>query len=573
MKAKQIYTILSLSIWCLVSFYPINAQDFQWIRGGGSSDSISYDERVIDIATDSERNVYVVSHVGLANLRIDGHIKTSWDTYPYPSDIQLSSFTCDGAYRWSKIIGGYDSERVQSVAVDSQDNVYVSGVFGPANHANYPSRIDNDIILTTDLEKELFLAKFSKEGVFQWIQRPEPNISAINGGFEMYIDNDIIYWVIYIPTGVYADGAFNNNLAGHNFFVFQYNTSGTFVSATHLQGFQFTGGTRPKFYRNPYNGFFYVKFRRGASSTVTINGTALVSSNALACWDTTGVFQWITTGSDTTAMEGGALYLSAIDFDASNNIYLAGKIVGYNNVNFLGFSMPYSEYTNFVMKLNPTADTIIWNTYHVNSYSAQLMGLQLNGNELGVAAEVRGVNFAWGNLSLPVESGSGGDVLLARFDTQTGTTLSLHSIPSSEGSGESATVVAVDANGDYVIGGGFGEQIEDVHGNTTTSIGGLYDFFVTKFATAACAPLGTNEAPINTSIDIYPNPATKTLSITASKPITSLKMYTVLGQEIACYTTKKGLKTTLDVSKLTAGRYFIKITTNTGVETRTFMKK
>lgn len=106
------------------------AQSFQWIKDGGSAENLGSNnfEQVYSIATDSQKNVYVLSKVGMSNLNIDGNPKPNYDDpSSFPTDIVLASFSCDGTYRWSKIIGGRNTEEISAVQVDSQDNVYIAG--------------------------------------------------------------------------------------------------------------------------------------------------------------------------------------------------------------------------------------------------------------------------------------------------------------------------------------------------------------------------------------------------------------------------------------------------------------
>lgn len=121
MKTKLLYiTLVFTSL--------IQAQSFQWIKSGGSAELLGTNnyEQVYSIATDSEKNVYVLSKVVMSNLNVYGHPKTNYENPSYtPTDIVLASFACDGSYRWSKIIGGQGNDGINSVQVDSQDNIYV----------------------------------------------------------------------------------------------------------------------------------------------------------------------------------------------------------------------------------------------------------------------------------------------------------------------------------------------------------------------------------------------------------------------------------------------------------------
>ena len=128
------------------------SQSFQWLKRGGSVESpYSDNEATYSIATDSEKNYYVLSNVAMSGLNVDGNPKTNYDNPgSTPKDVVLASFACDGTYRWSKILGGSGDEKINSVIVDSQDNVYVGGRMGDCHpypgtpFEPYPSRIDSE---------------------------------------------------------------------------------------------------------------------------------------------------------------------------------------------------------------------------------------------------------------------------------------------------------------------------------------------------------------------------------------------------------------------------------------------
>lgn len=84
------------------------SQSWQWGKRGGSVDQLDYlgsnrQEEVYGIVTDSHNNIYTISYVGKNNLNVDGNPKTNFGDDTTLTDVCLSSFSCDGSYRWSKI--------------------------------------------------------------------------------------------------------------------------------------------------------------------------------------------------------------------------------------------------------------------------------------------------------------------------------------------------------------------------------------------------------------------------------------------------------------------------------------
>jgi hypothetical protein len=566
MKIKFLHIIFLVPIF---SF----SQSFQWIKDGGSAENLGTNdyEQVYSIATDSEKNIYVLSKVGMSNLNVDGHPKTNYDNPSYtPTDIVLASFTCNGTYRWSKIIGGGDREEISAVQVDSQDNVYIAGRILSCDNGTglypYPSRIDNDYTFSNSVSacSYLFLAKFNKNGILQYVKRPEPNLtgspSFASYGFEL--QNDIIYWFVWLQPGTYADGALiNSNTDPETPYVLKYNTNGSFIGGNQLGTFQFFGDVSfTKYYRNPYNGNYYMACAKTSSfDTFTINGQPVVNSAALVCYDNNGNLLWKRENNNNNA---NYMKFYDLDFDPQNNIYIAGTMGGNNVNSFIGYSIPILNSPAFVMKVDATASNLLWASHHNTLVTAGYGALVYNGSEVAFTGWCAGTNFTWGSQSINVTAtNEGQDVLLARFNSTTGACLSLNNIRSTVGSTDRGTALAVDASGDYIVGGGFAATLYDTNNNTVVNEGGTTDFFIAKFATQACSPLSTTTFE-ETTIKVYPNPVVNEVTVPVEENA-SYTLYSITGQ-----TVKQGKLTKVNNSigmhNLSKGYYLLKVTNDNG---------
>uniref|UniRef100_UPI004049FC2F T9SS type A sorting domain-containing protein n=1 Tax=Flavobacterium sp. TaxID=239 RepID=UPI004049FC2F len=567
MKTKIL--LLLFSLWGLTSY----AQSFQWIKDGGSAENLGSNdyEQVYSIATDSQKNTYVLSKVGMSNLNVDGNPKSNYDNpSSTPTDIVLASFSCDGTYRWSKIIGGGDTEVISAVQVDSQDNVYIAGRILSCDDGTalypFPARIDNDYVFVNSPSacSRLFLAKFNTNGILQYVKRPEPNLtntpSFASYGFEL--QNDVIYWFVWLKPGTYADGALiNTNTDPQTPFVLKYNLDGSFIEGVQLGTFQFNGAVdSTRYYRNPHNGNYYMTcIKTSSSTTLTINGQPVINSAALVCYDANGNYLWKRENNNNTANN---MKFFDIGFDPQNNIYIAGYMTGLNLNSFMGYSIAIANVPAFIMKLDATADNLLWATHHDSVGSGDYGALVYNGNEVAYTGWCAGTNFTWGTQSIYVTAtNEGQDVLLARFNSTTGACLSLHNIPSTVGSTDRGTALAVDASGDYLVGGGFAASIYDVNNNAVVNEGGTTDFFIAKFATQACTPL-SNEDFETATIKVYPNPVVNQVTVTITENV-NYTLYTITGQLI-----KQGKLTqannTINLQEVARGYYVLKIVTESG---------
>ena len=525
--------ILLFLVLCLGTL-TLQGQGFQWLQNGGGTVSLSgasyYDqEQVIDIATDSQRNVYVVSVVSMLNAQVSGLPITTYEVNPNDTDFVIASYSCDGTYRWHKVFGGGGSDFPAGIEVDSQDNVYVVGYFEecqePISDPNFAipqiggtSGIDYTSTNSPTACQRAFMAKFSSNGIFQWIHYTHAPLAGTPFTIHpymvrnFYMVNDVIHWILTVPPGTYENGAFSNTNTNLPFlyYVLQYDTSGNFISATpfDLELSNYTSDEM-RWYRNPYNGYYYAIQRVNSSSnTITITAGSIPlnpNPSKIICFNALGQYQWSRDVSGTTDFE-----LNSVDFDSSNNVYISGLTSTFTTTSFLGWNASNlgMGYTAFVMKCNPTVTSYNWVSYYapanIQYPSASIM---YTPNEIYYIGQLSASPFVWGNQTITGPGPNNGfDPLLVRLDPATGACTSMHRIVGNNGSNDRFTAMELDNAGDLILGGAMGYALTDSNNVTHYAVGGDTDFFVTKFASQACQSLGTTLFE-ETSIRLYPNPS------------------------------------------------------------------
>jgi len=108
--------LLAFGFWLLAfGSYAQNYQ-WQWAKSGGgnlglTSESngqvgVSYNfEHIRDIVTDEDNNYYFLGKIGHGNSHVDGNeVTTSGSSTKGTHNILITSFACDGTYRWSRVI-------------------------------------------------------------------------------------------------------------------------------------------------------------------------------------------------------------------------------------------------------------------------------------------------------------------------------------------------------------------------------------------------------------------------------------------------------------------------------------
>ena len=108
-----------LAIGLLLTAYGSYAQDYQWQwakHGGGSAKVTNEQEGILnnsfraeliwDIVTDEDNNYYFLGTIASGSTHVDGNPVPDYGIGSSGRNIIITSFTCDGAYRWSRVIGG-----------------------------------------------------------------------------------------------------------------------------------------------------------------------------------------------------------------------------------------------------------------------------------------------------------------------------------------------------------------------------------------------------------------------------------------------------------------------------------
>ena len=133
---------------------------------GGSSGDYGY-----SVAVDSDGNVFVTGYFqGTADFApgtdTDSHTSSGY------GDIFVTKINSDGTYGWTKTMGGSYYDGGQSVAVDSDGNIYVTGFFYSGAEAYSvdfdPGTDTTDEHTTSSSDGDNFVTKINADGTYGW---------------------------------------------------------------------------------------------------------------------------------------------------------------------------------------------------------------------------------------------------------------------------------------------------------------------------------------------------------------------------------------------------------------------
>jgi uncharacterized delta-60 repeat protein len=244
---------------------------------------------------DSSANIYVT---GYTDKKLHGNNNSG------KSDMFIVKYNSSGTRQWTKQFGTSGWDAGYGVAVDSSNNIYVTGYTYGGLDGN-----------TNSGGRDIFLVKYNSSGTKQWTQQFGTSGGDLGYGVAVDSSNNI-YVTGY--TGGGLDG--NTNSGGKDIFLVKYNSSGTKQWTQQLGSSKSDNGTR-KDYGLASNvdskGNIYVTgYTEGGLDGNTNSGERDIF---LVKYNSSGTKQWTQQLGTPTFDEG-----NGVAVDSSDNIYVSG---------------------------------------------------------------------------------------------------------------------------------------------------------------------------------------------------------------------------------------------------------
>jgi len=291
----------------------------------------------LGIAVDSYGSVYVTGYIGLGTTTVYAdldplHATTaSRFTSNGSNDIFIAKYNTNGVYQWAYTMGTSGLDNGNAIAVDKNNNVYVTGSFakpttGAVTIDPDPAHTSNASILTSTGNTDVFLTKYNSNGQYQWAFNVGGTGADIGNGIA--VDNNYVYLIGSFFSSSNADmdpsPTSATTLTGvgvADMFIAKYTNAGAFVwakeggnSALDTPGGIAVDGSGNVYVINSFQSTFKMS---GAPDLVTKGGFDF----AVVKFNSSGTFQWNFSIGGTQADYG-----YGIAADADGNIYITGVI-------------------------------------------------------------------------------------------------------------------------------------------------------------------------------------------------------------------------------------------------------
>jgi len=390
-------------------------------------------------------------------------------------DIFVAKLNSSGVIQWVYAAGGTGRDRGRKIALDSSGNIYVTGY--------YWSTVDfGGGNVTSNGNWDAFLLKLDSSGTFQWVKSYGSNYNDL--GRDVAIDsNDNIYMLGNYRYTVDFGGGDEINNNNSDIFLVKFNSSGVF-QWVYTAGASESDDSRALALDSNDNLYITGSFR----DTVNFGGGNITAANLddlfILKLNSSGAYQNIYTSNIFTTQKGKGLAV-----DSSGNIYATGTFSG--TVDFGGGNITSSGNDIYLLKLNSSFAFQWVKRFAVdNGSTGQALGLAVtvdeDGNVYSVGQIGGSVDFGGGTINF----GSQDDAYIVKYDSSGSFQWSKTFGSASANNIDKTQDIVIDSNGFVIAVGEVESQNIDFtsvgDGILTNYVTGDNPNFILKIKSATC---------------------------------------------------------------------------------------
>ena len=444
-------TVVVLAILFMMSLLFAQAS-WNWAKGVGGS---SFDSGQ-SIAVDASGNSYVTGYFidsadfGSISLTSNGN-----------SDILVAKMDANGNWLWAVSVGASDWDGGFDICLDSEGNAYVTGYFNETvSFGTYE--------LTSNGVNDVFVAKISSAGVWQWAKNA--GSSSNDFGYGIEIDATGNLYVTGWFAGTASFGSYSVISAGDDdVFIAKLNSSGNWLGVLSAGGSNKDRSTGIGL-ANSGNAYITGEF----SGSTTFGSISLTeygnrdifvakANSTLTSW------QWAKNAGGTNEDKG-----YAIKTDGSGNSYVTGYYIasatfGSELITALGNS------DIFVSKLNTNGDWL-WAISAGGSDYDIGYGIDIDATGNSYITGIFSYTCSFGSHDVTTAGGGGSDIFVSKLNATGDEWLWAMS---AGGSGSDTGNAIFKSNDDFIHAIGSFKDAADF-GSTHLTSNGYDDIFVAK---------------------------------------------------------------------------------------------
>ena len=551
---KKVITILVALALNANSF--ILAQSLLWAKSVGNN----FNDEACSVTTDASGNVFITGYFYGSTITFGSTTLTNAGNL----DIFIAKYDAVGNLLWAKSVGGTSNDYSQCVSADASGNVFITGFF------NSPTITFGSTTLNNVGFANIFIAKYDASGNVVWAKSAVGGTSDYASSVSTDANGNAIISGYFNSPNITFGSTNLTNQGGSDIFIAKYDASGNVLWAKSF------GGTYDDYGRSvssDTNGNIYMS---GFFTSPTISFGSTVMTNA----GSTNIFivKYVAAGNLLWAKSvgTGGTCGNNISVDASGNVYMSGGFTGANitigsttltNVNNAGNSQDI-----FITKYDVNGN-LMWakSTGGISDDFGNSVSNDASGNVF-VSGYFRSPTVAFGSTTLTNVNNAGNsqDIFIAKYDAAGNVLWAKSSGGTGDDNGRS---IITNASGNVYITGQFQSPTITFGSTALTNAdttGNSTDIFIANYSGTET---GVEEMIGNKELDIYPNPAGS--SITLSFPSYKNNIITITnltGKQVDSFNLQNATFKTIDVSQLAEGVYFVTLKSDEGVVTKKMVK-
>jgi hypothetical protein len=451
------------------------------------------------------------------------------------NDVFLTSIDDDNLAEWVVNFGSDFDDEITAITYDGDQSIFGTGSFW------LETQIGDIPLLATKSPKSIYLTKIDAiTGDFIWAKTIEGSDVKISTDLEFIHENNIIL------TGYFSDTLFIGDTILYaqsltDMFVASFDEDGHFNWA---RNFGYSGVN--KILEAAILSNDNIIISGVFNDTLLIADTTLIAETFdddvfIACLSPEGETLWAT--------KAGGVHeenILDIEIDDSDQIYVSGHFVGVINLdNDLSIQSSTGWADLFVLKYSP--EGAIMNAQRFGGSLLQHnSAMAVTTNHVFLTGTYRG-EMTIGNDNFNAGAQTAGFVLRLDHNLEPLAGWTLKSFSNNV----FPTNILSDDNGNFIVGGGYGDEILGI--DMLTPPMGLFDIFLLSYPESSVNAIERTEQP--PEVTVFPNPASEKVYISTSLENYRVELVDVNGKVVFSGTNL----TQIDVVPYPPGIYFVRL--------------